>query len=115
MCDYLFCEGFELSSATKPIVLTDEIIDFITNKQWQCRYILETHAHADHLSAAQYLKSKLSGITAIGSTIVDVQKVLALPDDTRLFMGHDYSYTCDISRCEFQDVRAIHDQDVSFY
>jgi len=67
--------GFELSSGTTSTVLADELIDFITNKQWQCRYILETHAHADHLTAAQYLKSKLGGIIAIGNHIVDVQKI----------------------------------------
>lgn len=38
-------------------------------------WILETHAHADHLSAAQYLKSKTSGKYGIGCHITDVQSV----------------------------------------
>jgi glyoxylase-like metal-dependent hydrolase (beta-lactamase superfamily II) len=67
--------GFELSSGTTSTVLADEIIDYITNKQWQCRWILETHAHADHLTAAPYLESKLGGLTAIGKYIVEVQKI----------------------------------------
>lgn len=67
--------GFEQSSGTTSTALADDIIDYITNKQWQCRWILETHAHADHLTAAPYLESKLGGTTAIGNYIVDVQKI----------------------------------------
>ncbi|MDX2370336.1 MAG: MBL fold metallo-hydrolase [Colwellia sp.] len=67
--------GFELSSGTTSTVLADEIIDYIMNKQWQCRWILETHAHADHLTAAPYIQSKLGGKIAIGKHIVDVQKI----------------------------------------
>ena len=39
------------------------------------RWVLETHVHADHLSAAAYLKEKLGGHTAIGAHITQVQKV----------------------------------------
>ena len=38
------------------------------------RWILETHAHADHLSAAQHLRAKLGGQVAIGRGILDVQR-----------------------------------------
>ena len=38
-------------------------------------WILETHAHADHLSAAAYLKTKLGGRTGIGEHITEVQKI----------------------------------------
>ena len=67
--------GFELSSGTTSTVLADKIIDYITNNQWQCLWILETHAHADHLTAAPYLQSKLGGKVAIGNHIIDVQKI----------------------------------------
>ena len=40
----------------------------------QVRWILETHAHADHLSSAQYLKGELGGEVAIGSGIRSVQR-----------------------------------------
>lgn len=66
--------GFELSTGTTSNELADEIIDYITDKQWLCRWILETHAHADHLTAAPYLQSKLGGKIAIGKHIIDVQK-----------------------------------------
>jgi glyoxylase-like metal-dependent hydrolase (beta-lactamase superfamily II) len=58
--------GFELSTGTTSNELADDMIDYLTNKQWQCRWILETHAHADHLTAAPYLQSKLGGKIAIG-------------------------------------------------
>lgn len=38
-------------------------------------WIIETHAHADHLSAAAYLKAKLGGRTGIGEHITEVQKI----------------------------------------
>lgn len=41
----------------------------------QVQWILETHVHADHLSAAPYLKQQLGGQTAIGRHITTVQKV----------------------------------------
>lgn len=66
--------GFELSTGTTSNELADKVIDYIIDKQWQCRWILETHAHADHLTAAPYLQSKLGGKVAIGKHIIDVQK-----------------------------------------
>ncbi|MFO1067365.1 MAG: MBL fold metallo-hydrolase [Geminicoccaceae bacterium] len=38
-------------------------------------WILETHAHADHLSAARYLKAKLGGRIAVGARITEVQRI----------------------------------------
>lgn len=51
------------------------IIDFITDHQLTLKYIIETHAHADHLSAAPYVKEKLGGQLVIGRHITEVQKV----------------------------------------
>ena len=53
----------------------DKVIDFVRSKGLQVAWILETHAHADHLSAAPYLKAQLGGQTAIGAHITAVQKV----------------------------------------
>jgi glyoxylase-like metal-dependent hydrolase (beta-lactamase superfamily II) len=51
------------------------VVDYINAHQLQVAWILETHAHADHISAASYLKKQLGGQTAIGDHITQVQKV----------------------------------------
>lgn len=53
----------------------DKLIAFINEQNLTVTWILETHAHADHLSSAHYLKDKLGGKTAIGDHIPLVQKV----------------------------------------
>lgn len=53
----------------------DQVIDFVKANQLEVAWILETHAHADHLTAAPYLKDKLGGQIAIGDNIRTVQKV----------------------------------------
>lgn len=53
----------------------DEIIAFVQAQQLQVVWILETHAHADHLTAAPYLQKKLGGQIAIGEHIRTVQQV----------------------------------------
>ncbi len=53
----------------------DQVIDFVTAQGLRVEWILETHAHADHLSAAPYLKAKLGGKIAIGHRITAVQQV----------------------------------------
>lgn len=53
----------------------DKLIKFVEEKKLQVEWILETHAHADHITAAAYLKKKLGGKTAIGDHIPAVQKV----------------------------------------
>jgi glyoxylase-like metal-dependent hydrolase (beta-lactamase superfamily II) len=53
----------------------DKVIDFVQSNDLRVAWILETHAHADHLSAADYLRQKLGGRIAIGAHITQVQKV----------------------------------------
>ena len=53
----------------------DKLIKFIHGNALTVEWILETHAHADHLSAAHYLKRTLGGKIAIGSRIRQVQTV----------------------------------------
>ncbi|PZN97008.1 MAG: MBL fold metallo-hydrolase [Alphaproteobacteria bacterium] len=53
----------------------DKLIALVSEHTLQVRWILETHAHADHLSAAPYLQEKLGGQIAIGEAIRDVQGV----------------------------------------
>jgi len=52
----------------------DSIIAFVREHRLHVDWILETHAHADHLSAAPYLKKQLGGRIGIGEHIRDVQK-----------------------------------------
>lgn len=52
-----------------------KIIDFIHELKLSVAWILETHAHADHISAAYYLKRLLGGKVAIGEKIKTVQGV----------------------------------------
>jgi glyoxylase-like metal-dependent hydrolase (beta-lactamase superfamily II) len=53
----------------------DRLITRVKALDAEVQWILETHVHADHLSAAAYLKDKLGGSTAIGAQITQVQKV----------------------------------------
>jgi glyoxylase-like metal-dependent hydrolase (beta-lactamase superfamily II) len=52
----------------------DMLIDVITKNGWSVEWILETHVHADHLSAAPYLAKALGGKIAIGANIATVQE-----------------------------------------
>ncbi|PSU35803.1 MBL fold metallo-hydrolase [Photobacterium lutimaris] len=76
---------FDLSSGIVSTEFADQIIDFIRSNQLTLDWILETHAHADHLTAASYIKSKLGGVIAAGGHIVDVQatfeSILVMDDD----------------------------------
>ncbi len=54
----------------------DQVLDFVKRKDLKVHYILETHAHADHVSGSQVLKQKLPGSqVGIGAKITEVQKV----------------------------------------
>jgi len=52
----------------------DRLVERVQALGAQVQWVLETHVHADHLSAAAYLKEKLGGHTAIGAEIIRVQK-----------------------------------------
>ena len=51
----------------------DQIIDYVKQQGLTVQWLLETHVHADHLSAAPYLQDKVGGRLAIGSHIRTVQ------------------------------------------
>ncbi|WP_308418288.1 MBL fold metallo-hydrolase [Iodobacter fluviatilis] len=65
----------------------DRLIDFVTAKKLTVQWILETHAHADHLSAAAYLKRKVGGKVAIGQHINQVQTIFK----PMFGLGHDFA------------------------
>lgn len=64
---------FDAASGHTSTTNADKIIDFIKRKNLTLAYILETHVHADHFSAAPYLKAQLGGRIVIGEHISEVQ------------------------------------------
>ncbi|MGB6176812.1 MAG: MBL fold metallo-hydrolase [Methylocella sp.] len=54
----------------------DAIAKIVQAEELRVEWILETHVHADHLSAAGYLKKKLGGVLGIGSNVRQVQQIL---------------------------------------
>ena len=53
----------------------EKVVEYVNQHQLKVEWILETHAHADHVSAAPYLKKHVGGKIAIGDHITQVQKV----------------------------------------
>lgn len=53
----------------------EKVVAYVKANRLKVAWILETHAHADHVSAAPYLKKHLGGKTAIGKHITQVQEV----------------------------------------
>ncbi len=67
--------NFDQASGRTSFESADAIIDYVQAKGLSVEWILETHAHADHLSAAPYLQEHLGGKLAIGADIITVQEV----------------------------------------
>jgi glyoxylase-like metal-dependent hydrolase (beta-lactamase superfamily II) len=67
--------NFDQKSGRTSTQSADQLIEFIGENQLKIEWILETHAHADHLTAAPYLQSKVGGKIAIGNHIQEVQQV----------------------------------------
>lgn len=70
----------------------DKLYSLVEQRKLRLRWILETHAHADHLSGGHWLRDKSGAPLVIGARIADVQKVFAprfgmddLPTDGRQF------------------------------
>src|SRR5690606_16371640 len=66
---------FDERSGTVSTTNADLLLEFIDQKQLTLEWILDTHPHADHLSAAAYLKAKTGVPTGIGKHITDVQEL----------------------------------------
>lgn len=64
---------YDPASGRTSVASADAVLAYIGEKALAVDWHLETHAHADHLSAAPYLKQKLGGKVAIGEHIVTVQ------------------------------------------
>lgn len=64
---------YDQASGRTSTTSADQVISYINENGYTCEWILETHVHADHLSAAPYLKSKIGGKSAIGENVKTVQ------------------------------------------
>ncbi|WP_448213400.1 MBL fold metallo-hydrolase [Colwellia sp. MEBiC06753] len=64
---------FDIFSGQLDVEFAQRIIDFVLNNHLSVRWIMETHAHADHVTAASYLKAKLGGQLVCGKNITSVQ------------------------------------------
>ena len=84
---------FDPKSGKAGATSADAIANFVRESGLGCEWILETHAHADHLSAAPWLQAAVGGKIAIGQGIREVQKTFrailnlepAFPVDGRQF------------------------------
>ena len=68
---------FDYASGRTKTDFADKIAAFVREQGLTVDWLLESHAHADHLSAAPYLKKQFGGKIAIGEHIQDVQKVFS--------------------------------------
>ena len=69
----------------------DLVVDYVRQQGLTVTWLIETHAHADHLSAAPYLQQKLGGKLAIGEHIVTVQDVFGKMFNAGTGFEHDGS------------------------
>lgn len=67
--------NFDAASGRTSTLSADAIVEFVSGEGLGVDWLLETHAHADHLSAAPYLQQKLGGKLAIGREITTVQRL----------------------------------------
>ena len=66
---------FDAASGRTSFASADRIIEYVETNGLTITWLIETHAHADHISAAPYLQEKLGGRLVIGAEIVRVQEV----------------------------------------
>jgi len=66
---------FDEKSGSTVTRSADAILDYVEEQGLKVEWVLDTHPHADHLSAAHYLKERTGAPTAIGEKIVEVQKL----------------------------------------
>jgi len=78
--------GYSMASGRTDREPCDRLVEFMRSNDLTLEWILETHAHADHLSGAQYLKAVVGGKVAIGKGIRDVQAHFAATLD----LGDDF-------------------------
>lgn len=94
---------FDARSGRTSRAAADRLLAFLAEQRLTLQWILETHAHADHLSAAAYLKQQAGGRVAIGARIAEVQAIF------RRVFNLEPAFRCDGSQFDhlFQDGEAF--------
>jgi glyoxylase-like metal-dependent hydrolase (beta-lactamase superfamily II) len=105
---------FDQASGRTSTASADHVLDFIHDNGLEVVWILETHAHADHLSAAAYLKAKTGARTGTGRLITEVQAafkdVFKLGDE---FVPNGEQFDClfddgDLLQLGSLEIRVMH-------
>jgi glyoxylase-like metal-dependent hydrolase (beta-lactamase superfamily II) len=65
---------YDAASGRTSTASADALIDYVENQRLNIEWILETHVHADHLTAAPYIRERLGGMMCISDGIVSVQE-----------------------------------------
>ena len=89
---------FDAKSGHTDTASVDEVIAFVREQGWTLVYIIETHAHADHISAAIHVKDELGGKLVIGQYITEVQKIF------KQMFNFDSSFRTDASQFDILTV-----------
>ena len=66
---------FDYSSGSVDYLNADKIISYINKNELELEWLIETHVHADHLSASPYIQKKLGGKIGISEKISDIQDI----------------------------------------
>jgi len=66
---------FDVAAGEASTLSADRILGRAAERGWRVTWVLETHAHADHLTAASYLKARVGAQIGIGEHIVQVQEI----------------------------------------
>jgi glyoxylase-like metal-dependent hydrolase (beta-lactamase superfamily II) len=99
---------FDQAAGRTSTASADRVVDFVQSNDLKVEWILETHAHADHLSAASYLKSRLGGRTGTGKFITEVQatfkRIFNLGDE---FTTNGEQFDCLLADGDLLELGAI--------
>ena len=83
---------FDFKSGSTKTKSADEVLAYVRETGLTLQWILETHAHADHLSSARYIQQQVGGRIAIGENICQVQAVF------KKFYNLEHSFVPDGSQ-----------------
>ncbi|HYM32508.1 MAG TPA: MBL fold metallo-hydrolase [Candidatus Cybelea sp.] len=69
--------NFEARGARTATTFAETIVEHVARHELRVAWVLETHIHADHLTASQFIRSRLGGKLGIGSNVPEVQRTFA--------------------------------------